>query len=75
MLGITEEECKKMYQSLQNINGDLIYTKYQKLKNSINSNEKKKLLLSYYILLNINKFERIGNEYKVKTKVLLCYNG
>ena len=73
MLGITEEECKKMYQSLQNINGDLIYTKYQKLKNSINSNEKKKLLLSYYILLNINKFERIGNEYKVKTKDYFYY--
>ena len=29
---------------------------------------KKKLLLSYYILLNINKFERKGNEYIVKTK-------
>ena len=68
MLGITEEDCKKIYQSLQNINGDLIYFNYQKLKNSINSKEQKKLLLCYYILLNINKFERKGNEYIVKTK-------
>jgi len=68
MLGITEEDCKKMYQSSHNFNGDLIYIKYQKLKNSFNSNGQKRLLLSYYILLNVNKFERIGNEYKVKTK-------
>ena len=69
ILGIKEEDCKKMYSNnIIRFNGDLIYINYQKLKSSTNSNDKKKLLLSYYILLNINKFERIGNEYKVKTK-------
>ena len=67
MLGITEEDCKQIYKSSSNIYRDLIYINYQKLKKSI-KNDKKKLLLSYYILLNINKYERIGNEYIVKTK-------
>ena len=32
ILGITEEECKNMYQSSQHKDGDLIIAKYQKLK-------------------------------------------
>ena len=68
ILGITEEECKKMYNSPRNIDGDLIINNYYKLKKHSNFNTKKKLLLSYYILLNINKFERIGNKYLIKNK-------
>ena len=72
ILGITEEECKNIYQSSNHYGGDSIIEKYYKQKKYSFLN-KKKLLLSYFILFNIDKFERIGNSYKIKIKEHFYY--
>ena len=66
-LGISEEECQKMNPNLIQHNGDILIGKLTKLKNLDKSNIKK-LLLSYFLIFNKNKYERIGNTFKVNNK-------
>ena len=64
-LGIKEEECKKMNPNvLFNFNKDLITDKYKEMKSIGKNNEK--LLLSYFILFNLKRFKRIGDNFIIE---------
>lgn len=64
-LGIKEEECKKMNPNvLFNFNQDLITDKYKEMKSIGKNNEK--LLLSYFILFNLKRFKRIGDNFIIE---------
>ena len=64
ILGIKEEECRKM--NSNNVERDLILDKYRELK-TLNKNDKN-ILLSYYIVFNMNKFDRKGNIFSINKK-------
>ena len=67
MLGISEEECQKMNPNLIQYRGDILIGKLTKLKN-LNKSNINKLLLSYFLIFNKNKYERIGNTFKIENK-------
>lgn len=69
-LGIKENEFRKMEKNNnERISEDFIIDKYRELKN-LDNNNNKKLLLSYYILFNMNKFNRNGDFFNIKKKII-----
>ena len=67
ILGIKEEECRKMNpNNIERDYKDLIIDRYRELK-ALNKNDKN-ILLSYYIVFNMNKFDRKENIFSINKK-------
>lgn len=68
-----EEENIKYYLDKvhRHVYGDSMFTdKYEKLK-KLNPSNKKKLLLSYYMIFNLDKFESFKKEYlHIKKRII-----